>query len=135
MKTQISNLRSGTKNQILNAAIDYSLLPKSTSHVGHSGSNTMDVENVWGKVILENPNKMNIVVNDLNLQLTANWSGSGKTVFYTAIISKEMLEEYFFIKAAKKETPYISIQHGNIIVVSNGKNSRKYICPSMFEIV
>jgi len=55
MKTQISQLRSGTKNQILNSEIDYSQLPKATSHVGHSGSNNADVESIWKRITNENP--------------------------------------------------------------------------------
>ena len=55
MKTQISKLRSGTKNQITNPKIDYTQFPNATSHVGHSGSNQNDVEKIWKQVISENP--------------------------------------------------------------------------------
>ncbi len=135
MKTQISQLRSGTKNQILNPEIDYSELPQATSHVGHSGSNHADVESIWERVTKENPEKMKVVVKGIELELTANWSLSRKSVTYWGGISKQDLEDKFYLKAAKKVTPSISIQHGNIIVVSNGKNSYSHICPSLIEIV
>lgn len=135
MKTQISQLRSGTKNQILNPEMDYSKFPQATSHIGHSGSNHADVENIWTRVTSENPETMKVVVKGIELELNANWSICRKSVSYWGSISKEDLENKFYLKAAKKETPSISIQHGNIIVVSNGKNSYSHICPSLIEIV
>lgn len=135
MKTQISNLRSGTKNQILNPKIDYTTLPNATSHVGHSGSNQKEVEQIWKQIISENPERMKIIVKGVEVYLTANWSLSRKSVSYWGAISKEDLEGKFYLKAAKKETPSISIQYGNIIVVSNGKNNFKHICPSLIEIL
>jgi len=135
MKTQISPLRSGTKNQVLNDTIDYSKLSNATSHVGHGGTNQNEVENVWKKVISENPETMNIIVKGIKLELKANWSLSRKSVSYNAEISKQDLEDKFFIKASKNQTPSISIQYGNIIVVSNGKNSYAHVCPSLIEIL
>lgn len=135
MKTQISNLRSGTKNQILNPQIDYTTLPNATSHVGHRGSNQNDVEQVWKQVIAEHPETMKVVVKGVEVDLKANWSLSRKSVSYLGTISKEDLEDKFYLKASKKETPSISIQYGNIIVVSNGKNSFTHICPSLIEIL
>lgn len=135
MKTQISNLRSGTKNQVLNPEFDYSKLPNATSHIGHGGTNQSEVESVWAKVILENPEKMNVVIKGIELEMKANWSLSRKSVSYNASISKEDLESKFGITPSKKETPYISIQFGNIIIVSNGKNSYSHICPSLIEIL
>jgi len=134
MKTQISQLISGTKNQILNPEIDYSQFPVATSHVGHSGSNHADVESIWKRITDENPETMKIIVKGIEVELKANWSLSRKSVSYWGIISKEDLEENFYLKASKKETPSISIQ-GNIIVVSNGKNSFSHICPSLIEIL
>jgi hypothetical protein len=135
MKTQISNLRSGTKNQILNPSINYSDFKKSTSHLGHSGTNHEDVKRIWERVVSENPEKMTAIINGVTVELSANWSLSRKTVTYTAIIPKEVLENKFFIKASEKKTPYISIQGGNLVVVSNGKRSYKYICPSLVTIL
>lgn len=135
MKTQISNLRSGTKNQILNPQIDYTKLPNATSHVGHSGSNHADVEQLWKQVIAEHPETMKVIVKGIEVHLNANWSLSRKSVSYWGTISKEDLEDKFSLKSSKKETPSISIQHGNIIVVSNGKNSFTHICPSLIEIL
>jgi len=135
MKTQISQLRSGTKNQILNPEMNYAQFPQAASHVGHSGSNHADVESIWNRVTPENPEKMKVVVKGIELELTANWSLSRKSVSYWGNISKEDLEDKFYLKASKKENPSISIQHGNIIVVSNGKNSFSHICPSLIEIL
>ena len=135
MKTQISLLRSGTKNQILNPEMDYSQLPKATSHVGHSGSNQNDVEQIWKQVTSEHPEQMKVRVKGIEIDLKANWSLSRKSVSYNGFLSKEDLEDKFYLKASKKETPSISVQHGNIIVVSNGKNSFSHVCPSLIEIL
>lgn len=135
MKTQISNLRSGTKNQVMNPHIDYSTINHATSHVGHSGSSHNEVEEVWKQVTSENPETMKVIVKGVEVDLKANWSLSRKSVSYNGSISKEDLESKFALKAAKKESPSISIQFGNIIVVSNGKNSFNHICPSLIEIL
>jgi hypothetical protein len=135
MKNQISNLRSGTKNQVLNPEVDYTKLPNATSHVGHGGTNNAEVEAIWSKVISENPETMKVVIKGIELEMKANWSLSRKSVSYNVSISREDLENKFFIKASKKEMPSISIQNGNIIVVSNGKKSYSHICPSLIEIL
>lgn len=135
MTTQVSNLRSGTKNQILNPQIDYSTLPPASSHVGHVGSNQNDVEQIWKKIISEHPEQMKVRVKGIEIDLKANFSLSRKSVSYNGSLSKEDLEDKFFLKAAKNESPSISIQLGNIIVVSNGKNSFTHICPSLIEIL
>jgi len=135
MITQISNLRSGTKNQILNPKIDYSKLPSASSHVGHSGSNQNDVEQIWKQVISEHPEKMKVRVKGIEIDLKANWSLSRKSVSYKGYFSKEDLEDKFFLKSAKNEIPSISIQFGNMIVVSNGKHSFTHLCPSLIEIL
>lgn len=135
MKTQISQLRSGTKNQIINPDIDYSQLPKATSHLGHSGSNYADVESIWKRITGENPVKMTVIIKGVEVQLKADWSLSRKTVSYWGSISKEDLDDKFHLKASDKGTPSISIQHGNMIIVSNGKNSWSHLCPSLIEIL
>lgn len=134
MKTQISQLRSGTKNQILNPEIDYDG-SKATSHNGHGGSNNADVEELWNRIIDENAEGMKIIIKGIEVELKANWSLSRKSVSYSGEISKEDLEDVFHIKSAKKGTPSVSIHHGNIITVSNGKNAENYICPSLIEIL
>ena len=133
--TQVKTLRSGTKNQILNPEVDYSVLPKATSHNGHSGSNQKEVEQVWERIKDEHPESMNVIVNGIEVKLTANWSGSRKSVSYDGSISIEDLESKFNIKAAKTGTPSISVQRGNIIMVSNGKKSFRTVCPSLVEII
>jgi hypothetical protein len=135
MKTQISPLRSGTKNQLLNPQVDYSTLPPATSHVGHSGSTSDAADKVWQQVISEHPDCMKVRIKGIEIDLKANWSLSRKSVIYWGSITKEDLEDKFFLKAAKKESPYISIQFGNIIMVSNGKDSFSHICPSLIEIL
>jgi hypothetical protein len=135
MKTQISQLRSGTNNQILNPEMDYYQRHKATSYVGHSGSNQADVESIWKRITCENPETMKIILKGIEVELKANWSLSRKSVSYWGSLSKEELEDKFYLKSSKKETPSISIQHGNIIIVSNGKNSFSHVCPSLIEIL
>jgi hypothetical protein len=135
MKTQINNLRSGNKNQITNPLIDYTNLPSATSHNGHAGTNINDVEQVWEQVKLQHPHSMKVLVKGMQIDLTANWSVSGKSVSYSGVISNQDLEDKFYLKATKNKTATISIQHGNIITVSNGKNSYVNICPSLITIL
>jgi len=124
--TQVKTLRSGTKNQILNPEVDYSTL---------SGSNHKEVQQVWEQIKSEHPESMNVIVSGIEVNLTANWSGSRKSVSYDGSISIEDLESKFNIKSSKTGTPSISIQRGNIIMVSNGKNSFRTVCPSLVEII
>jgi hypothetical protein len=135
MKTQINNLRSGNKNQITNPLIDCTNLPSATSHNGHAGTNINDVEQVWEQVKLQHPHSMKVLVKGMQIDLTANWSVSGKSVSYSGVISNQDLEDKFYLKATKNKTATISIQHGNIITVSNGKNSYVNICPSLITIL
>lgn len=133
MKTQINNLRSGNKNQIVNPQIDYT--NNATSHVGHAGTNINDVAQVWEQVKAEHPNTMKVLVKGMQIDLTANWSVSRKSVSYSGVISNQDLEDKFYLKATKDKTATISIQHGNIITVHNGKNSYVHICPSLITIL
>ncbi len=135
MKTQIKDLRSGAKNQILNSEIDYSILSKSTSHVGHAGSSQVEVSEVWDKVISENPEKMKIIIKGVEIELEAKWTLSRKSVSYCGNISEEDLEDKFSLKSAKNKIPTFCIDFGNIIEVSNGKNSFMKICPSLITII
>jgi hypothetical protein len=134
MKTQIKNLTSGTKNQIINPEKDYSQLPPASSHVGHSGSNSQAVEDTWNQVTTENPEKITIDIWNEEITLNANWSMSGKTCAYFADIPKEFLQKNTSLVPPKKGEPYISIQNANHIVIHNGKNSYKTICPSLVTI-
>lgn len=134
MKTQISSLRSGTANQILNPSVDYSTLPPATSHIGHSGTATKDVIPVWEQVKKEHPESMTVKLMGETLQLTANWSTSGKSVIYSATLSTEQLAK-FCIKNSATKTGSLAIHSANNIVVSNGKNSYVHICPSLIEIL
>jgi hypothetical protein len=128
MKTQIKNLRSGLKNQILaNNQLN--------SNVGQSGSNVIDVHNVWIKITSENPQSIKIKVMGIEAELTANWSLSGKSVNYVGSIESDKLEQTFNLVPSKKTTPYVQIDFGNSIKVSNGKNSYIYVCPSLVEII
>ncbi len=135
MKTQISNLKSGTKNQVLNSNVDYSKLPKATSHNGHAGSNSNEASNVWERVKSENQEQMTIKIFGKIINLTANWSLSRKSVSYSAAIDNAFLEDHFMLKSTKNKVASISINHSTRIEVSNGQNSFTYVCPSLIEIL
>ena len=134
MKTQIYNLRSGKKNQILNPEINYSNEPKSTSHIGHAGSNQQIVDDAWRKVVAENPEQLNATVKGVEVIFKANWSSTGKSVSYWATIDKDVLESIFGITKSKKNSAYIAIHDATTIEVGNGKSSFKYVCPSLIQI-
>lgn len=135
MKTQISHLRSGTKNQILNPEIDYSKLPKASSHDGHSGSNNVEVQEIWEQVVVENSESMKVKIKGIEVVLTANYSNSHKSVVYCGSLTKKDLEEKFCVKATSTETPTISIHNASLISVTNGKKGHVYVCPSLIEIL
>lgn len=134
MKTQISNLRSGSKNQLLNENVDYSKLNKATSHVGHAGSSNAECGLIWEKIKSENPTELKVSIFGKELILNGNWSVSGKSVsFFTTLTDGEFA--LFPIEAANAKTPTLQIDFANIIVVSNGKNSSMNICPSLITIL
>ena len=134
MKTQISNLRSGTKDQFLNASIDYSSLNKATSHTGHAGSTMKEASEVWEKVIAENPKKMTIKLLDQTFELEAHWSLSGKSVSYSCQVSKDFLNKLPIFQSEKKD-PYLKIDGATLITVYNGQKDYCYICPSLITIL
>jgi hypothetical protein len=135
MKTQINNLRSGNFNQILNPAIDYSQLPKSTSHTGHAGSTHEESNKVWDAVKSENPESMTINVMGIEITLAANWSLSRKSVSYSAAISVDDLSNVFGMIPAQNKQPFIVISDSTTIMVGNGKNERRFVCPSLIHIL
>ncbi len=135
MKTQINNLRSGNFNQILNPAIDYSQLPKSTSHTGHAGSAHEECNKVWDAVKSENPESMTINVKGMEIKLAANWSLSRKSVSYSAAISVDDLSNVFGMIPAQNKQPFIVISDSTTIMVGNGKNERRFVCPSLIHIL
>lgn len=135
MKTQINNLRSGNFNQILNPAIDYSQLPKSTSHTGHAGSTHEECNKVWDAVKAENPESMTINVMGIEIKLAANWSLSRKSVYYLAEISADDLRNVFGMIPAQNKQPFIIITDSTTIMVANGKNMRRFVCPSLIHIL
>lgn len=130
MKTQIKNFRSGTRNQILNPLIDYSTLPKASSHNGHAGSNSVDVKETWSQVLSENPTILHLSILGCEFYLDKS-----KHDYYMCFISKVILEDVFKIKASKYNEPYIIICSCNNIEIHNGKNSFRYLCPSLIEIL
>ena len=135
MKTQISHLRGGNFNQILNPAINYSQLPKSTSHIGHAGSKHEECNKVWDAVKAENPDSITINVMGIEIKLAANWSLLRKSMYYSAAISADDLSNVFGMTPAQNKQPFIIISDSNTIMVANGKNESKFICPSLIHIL
>ncbi|SFU77007.1 hypothetical protein SAMN05216480_1236 [Pustulibacterium marinum] len=134
MKTQIKNLRSGAKNQVLNSDVDYTLLPKATSHVGHAGSNYNDCQPVWKKVVAENSEQISVKIKGLKFTLKAIYSVSGKSVDYHTPLTNEELEILAPVKPSRKPA-YLIIGFSNRVEVSNGQNSHMVICPSLVDIL
>jgi hypothetical protein len=133
MKTQINQLYSGLKNQILNPATDYSHLTKSTSHNNHAGVNADLVQDVWNKVTYENPEYLNITIKGIALNLKANWSLSRKSCNYYCSLTVDQMIKLAGLAPAMGKTPSISVC-GNIVEIRNGKKSYVYICPSFIKI-
>lgn len=135
MKTQINQLRSGIKNQVLNSNKDYSQLPKSTNHENHAGTNHILVREVWEKVMSENPTFLDIEIMGIRLRLKAHWSTSKLSCSYSTNITHEQLHRLAYLVPAKNKTPRLVIHDGNTIEVNNGKNSFRYLCPSFVTIL
>ena len=134
MKSQVNKLFSGRKNQILNPAIDYSALPKATSHNWHAGSSQLEVREAWRKVTSENKDSITIELWNQEFELKANWSLSGKSCSYTGGVTKEFFENNTGLKASKHSDPYISIHNATDIEINNGKKSFAGICPTLITI-
>lgn len=132
MKTQVNTLRSGAKNQVLNPEIDYSLLPKASSHIGHCGTNNKIVTEIWNKVCQENKEKLTISLFGKEIDMKANWSISGKSVSYHASIP---FLENFLLTPSKEELASITISGDCSIVVGNGRNHYVSVCPSLITIL
>ena len=133
MKTQINNLLSGSKNQILNDKLDYSQLPRTTSHRGHVGTNRVEVNRVYSEVKKENPEQLTIEFFGHVIELKANWSKSGKSCTYFGTLPNEIASQFFTLP--KDDTPQIQIDNANSITVSNGKNEHQTVCPSLIKIL
>lgn len=135
MKTQISSLRSGTKNQILNPEVDYTQLPKATSHVGHAGTNAEESMRIFSLVKQENPEALKFSFQGLDFEAKANWSTSGKSVDYRATLPTELFEDLTGVKVGLGKTASISIQGASAIILDNGKNYQCQVCPSLITIL
>lgn len=134
-KTQITDLRSGLKKQMLNPKIDYSELPKNTSSNMHSGSNHLVVADIWQKIVEENPECLTIKLLGKKITLKIHRSYSGKTVYYISEIPPLFTIINFPIRLAKGINPTIIISGANIIEIRNGKRDYVYICPSFIRIL
>lgn len=135
MRTQINQLRSGLKNQVLNSNVDYTQLPKSSNHENHAGTNHILVREVWEKVKSENPTFLDIEIRGIRLRLKAHWSTSKLSCSYSTDITPEQLYELVYLVSAKNKTPRLVIHDSNTIEVNNGKNSFRYLCPSFVTIL
>ena len=135
MKTQINQLRSGLKNQVLNSNVDYTQLPKSSNHENHAGTNHILVREVWEKVKSENPNFLDIEIRGIRLRLITHWSTSKLSCSYSTDITPEQLHELAYLVPAKNKTPRLVVHDGNTIEVNNSKNSFRYLCPSFVTIL
>jgi hypothetical protein len=135
MKTQIKHLRSGSKNQVLNPAVDYSQLPKATSHIGHAGSSDAEKTKVWEMVKSENADSITFAFLGQTFTATANYSISGKSVTYTSIMPTELFEKTTGVKVGHEKNATISIQGANTILLRNGKNYECQVCPSLIDIL
>lgn len=133
MKTQIKDLRSGRATQVLNPNVDYSKLPQATSHVGHSGTNSVLVAEVFAKVISENPQELRIELKGFEFTLKANYSVAGNLKGYFTSITDEELVDISGLMPSRM-CASLSIYDGNNIEIRNGKKGYSYICPSLVTI-
>lgn len=109
MKTQIKTLVHGTTHNI----------------TGVSGTTFEIRKEISEKVIAENPEKMTIELNGQEIELTANWSLSGKSVNYHGEISVDTYKIYCGDHGLPKKSPKAYIHISNDMHPTLTTNSRK----------
>lgn len=134
MKKQISHLRSGAKNQILNIEVDYSELPRQGLEDRHAGSPRAEWRDTFKKIKEENPEEMKIRLKGEELTLKAGYSLSEKSVWWSALLDKEFAGKFIKTSPNPSIRPSLTISEGGVIVY-NGKNSDIELCPSLIEIL
>ena len=133
-KTQINHLRTGMKNQMINPNVDYSSLPRATTHQGHAGSRSEEVKETWDKVVSENPDVLCVEFNEAKYKLKSSKSISGKSTMYFCPVDDLDLAMMGIVSTSVAGKGFFSIQ-GNRIMFSNGKNSYVWVCPSLIKIL
>ena len=109
MKTQINKLVNGSTH-LCN---------------GISGTKKEDRSAIAKKVRLENPEKMIVVINDETIELTANWSLSGKSVTYSGEVSISNYKSFFGTFGLPKKEPKAYLNISGEMVAELTTNSKK----------
>lgn len=137
MKTQINQLLSGSRTQVLNPNRDYTKLPQQSTEGRHSGSSASERAEVWRKVTSENIDGLYIDLDGLKLMLPRNISVSGKTITYSTYIMREQAQQIlggFFPKFSKGDNYNLVISESDVVVWIS-KKSYVTLCPSLITIL
>lgn len=124
MRQQINHLFSGTENQIINREKGYTL---------RVGTKHEEVDKVYEIVKEQNPITLTIIFMGYALDLSAEWSKSGKSCSYFGELPEKLAHQLF--KVPKKAKPYIQIDNANEIRVHNGGIYHINVCPSLIKII
>lgn len=137
MKTQIGDLICGAFKLFTNPDRDYTNLPLRPDGSCFSSPNP-ECEKIWDKVINENPDKMTILLFNQKIELTKHFNDNYKNFYYLGDIKTDILKKFQLPECkdlVKKQNPCIHISEANFVLISNGKNDAKYICPSFITII
>lgn len=127
MKTQVNDLRNGSKHQVLNPEVQY---PRD----GNVGTNKKISQQVFEQVKQQNQEELKIEVLGMNLTLKASYSTTGNFNGYVCSITPEQVLK-FGMQPKKNCGGYIQFYNGADFWVQNGGKSSVHVCPSLIKIL
>lgn len=127
-KTQISGMLSGVKNQI-----------RDNNKSFKGGTNHNEVNRLTEIIKAENKLKLTIKIFDKVIDLIAILDKDGLINRYSYNIPIEQLKDFLIMQKARFEGNIlegdVTFYSASDIEVTNGKNFRYNICPSLIEII
>ena len=126
MKTQIKELRNGSKHQLLNPDVEY---PRD----GNIGTNKNLCKEIFNKIREENPNEIILNILGKEFKLFASYSTTNNFNGYHAILEHDDVR-LFGLEPKKNNKGIINFYNAGDLYITNGGNSLLYICPSLINI-
>lgn len=110
MKTQINTLVSGSTH---------------LGATGVAGTNSAIRQSIASKVISENKDSLTVIIRGYQIDLTAHWSVSGKTVTYSGNCPLELYNSFFGNFGLPKENPSATVIINMDMTANLQTNSKK----------
>lgn len=127
-KTQISTLVNGAQEQVLNSAKDYRGIT--------SGSSSEERAEVWGKVLEENPDGLNVELFGMKFFLDRKSSLSGKTTTFSRDLNYNEANSIIggYVNEGTKGFRLVVMEEGVCVYYGKKLASWVYVCPSLVTI-